>query len=824
MKNELQILVLEDVAADVVLIDHELRARGLACQTKRVETRDDFLRELEKNPPDLILSDHGLPAFDGFSALEIARERCPETPFIFVTSSMGEELAIDSLRSGATDYVLKSRISNLVPAIRRALRLAEERLKRRQAERELRESEERFRLLVSGVKDYAIVMLDPEGRISSWNSGADLVLGHRAYEAIGQHFQLFYRPEERTAGRPGADLGIAAAEGRFEDEGWRLRKGDSPFWAHVDIRALRDAEGRLRGFTQVTQDITERKRGEEALRKSEERFRRLVELSPDAVLVSDEGQIVFANPTACRLFGADEPHQLLGKQFSSFVVEAHRESIALRLKHTSSPASSDPWVPASAEHPAFTEENLLRLDGSRLSVEFAATSLRFEDKPAVQIILHDVTGQKAAAAALRESEARNTAILETSLDAVVSIDHKNTVREWNTAAEKIFGYRREEALGRRLESLIGPSGRPHKPRAGLGDFLASSVGQFVGRPVEAIARRKSGESFPIDITITQIPARDPPLFTAFIRDITDRKQYEEALRRSEGRKAAILETALDAVISFDEQGKVVEWNHAAETIFGYSREFALGRDIVELIEPRPTPDPSRQGVARLFQTGRGRLFGQRTEAIARRANGAEFPVELTVTRIPGDDPMTFTTFIRDITERRRTEEALRKSEERFRLLVEGIEDYAIYTLDLHGRITTWNAGAERIDGYRAPEIVGRRFHRIYTVEDRERKKPDQALAVATAEGRFQDECWQVRKDGSRYWATYIITALRDEQGKVNGFSKIARDITSRKQAEDEIRRLNSELEQRVEERSTELEAAYREMEAFSYSISHDLRS
>src|SRR5439155_16700479 len=101
-------------------------------QSKRVETRDEFMRELEHHPPDIILSDHGLPGFDGFTALAIARDRCPETPFIFVTGSMGEELAIDSLRSGATDYVLKTRISNLAPAIHRALGHAEERSRRRQ--------------------------------------------------------------------------------------------------------------------------------------------------------------------------------------------------------------------------------------------------------------------------------------------------------------------------------------------------------------------------------------------------------------------------------------------------------------------------------------------------------------------------------------------------------------------------------------------------------------------------------------------------------------------------------------------------------------------
>jgi PAS domain S-box-containing protein len=696
VKKELRILVLEDVAADVVLISHELKAGGLAFQAKRVETRDDFVRELEHEPPDLILSDHGLPAFDGFSALNIARDRCPDTPFIFVTGSMGEELAIDSLRSGATDYVLKTRMSNLVPAVQRALRLAHERMKRKQAETELRHSEERFRMLVSGVKDYAIFMLDLDGKISSWNAGAEHVLGHPARDVVGQHFGIFYRDQERQAGRPAQDLKVAATQGRFEDEGWRLRKGGAQFWAHVDIRALRDDDGKLRGYTQVTRDATERKRHQEALRKSEERYRRLIELCPDALLVLQEGEIAFGNTAAQTLLGANEPDQLLGKPFLDFIDAESRDAVGQRLKEIGERGTSAPWDQASAGHSGtaagFTEETLTRLDSSLVTVEMAATRLTFEDQPAVQVLLHDVSGQRRAAEALRESEARKTAILETSLDAIVSIDHKGFVREWNSAAEKMFGYRRDAALGARLETLIVPPATTKKYLPGLADYLMNGVGSLIGRPVEVMAKRANGEEFPIELALTQIPSSDPAFYTAFIRDIADRKDADEALRRSEARKAAVLETALDAIVSIDAEGKVIEWNPAAERIFGYSRELALGRDMAELVIPKPSHEPNRKGLARYLQSGRGRLLGHRTEMMALRANGAEFPVEITITRIPGE-PMVYTSFIRDITERRRTEEALRKSEERFRLLVEGVEDYAIYMLDTHGRITTWNAGA-----------------------------------------------------------------------------------------------------------------------------------
>ena len=135
---------------------------------------------------------------------------------------------------------------------------------------------------------------------------------------------------------------------------------------------------------------------------------------------------------------------------------------------------------------------------------------------------------------------------------------------------------------------------------------------------------------------------------------------------------------------------------------------------------------------------------------------------------------------------------MRRSEERFRLLVEGAKDYAIFMLDPQGHVATWNAGAERIKGYRADEIIGQHFSRFYPQEAIDRGWPAQELKVAAAEGRFEDEGWRVRKDGTRFWANVVITALHDEAGNLRGFSKITRDLTERKQAEENARRLVEE--------------------------------
>jgi PAS domain S-box-containing protein len=174
----------------------------------------------------------------------------------------------------------------------------------------------------------------------------------------------------------------------------------------------------------------------------------------------------------------------------------------------------------------------------------------------------------------------------------------------------------------------------------------------------------------------------------------------------------------------------------------------------------------------------------------------------------------------EIEQHLQVEEALRRSEERFRLLVEGVKDYAIFMLDPDGRIASWNAGAERINCYRAEEIVGKHFSCFYTQEDLQQGKPARELIVAATEGQYQEEGWRVRKDGSQFWANVLITALRDDAGELRGFAKVTRDVTERKRADERIEQLNVDLRQRL----AEVEAANRELEAFSYSVSHDLRA
>ncbi len=186
-------------------------------------------------------------------------------------------------------------------------------------------SEDRFRQLVDSVTDYAIFMLSPTGTVASWNAGAERIKGYRAEEIIGQHFSIFYPEQDVKAGKPEGELVTAARDGRYVEEGWRVRKNGEPFWAHVTITALRGPDGRLTGFAKVTRDVTELREANEALRQSEERMRLMVEAVRDYAIfrLDPDGRVASWNVGAERLKGyrADE---IIGQHFSVFYPEEER--------------------------------------------------------------------------------------------------------------------------------------------------------------------------------------------------------------------------------------------------------------------------------------------------------------------------------------------------------------------------------------------------------------------------------------------------------------------------------------------------------------------
>jgi len=246
-----------------------------------------------------------------------------------------------------------------------------------------------------------------------------------------------------------------------------------------------------------------------------------------------------------------------------------------------------------------------------------------------------------------------------------------------------------------------------------------------------------------------------------------------------------------AIYMLDPSGIVTSWNSGAERFKGYLPHEIIGEHFSRFYTEE---DRARNLPARVLETAtrEGKFEG---EGWRIRKDGSRFWAHVVVDTIrdPAGRLTGFAKITRDLTERKKAEDALRRSEQQFRMLVQGVTDYAIYMLNPDGFITSWNVGAQRIKGYAANEIIGQHFSRFYTQEDRERGEPKRTLETAAREGRFEREAWRVRKDGSRFWSHVIIDAIRDEDGELLGFAKITRDITERKAAQETLERTREVL-------------------------------
>ncbi len=261
MSKELRVLVIEDSPQDMALINHELRKAGMRFRSRRVDSGDAFLHELEHHPPDVILSDHGVPGFDGFAALAEARTRCPNTPFIFVTGAPREEAAARTLQTGADDYVLKSHLHLLAPAVERALHEAGARSTQMRLETALLDAEEHLQLLMEELTEHATFMLNAEGRIASWNPGAEKMLGHVPDKILGCDFADLFGSESTARGEPGELLESAVSNGRAQSHTALQRKAAGLHDFLTTVIALR-SDSTLRGFVCVLQDQMNRKQQE----------------------------------------------------------------------------------------------------------------------------------------------------------------------------------------------------------------------------------------------------------------------------------------------------------------------------------------------------------------------------------------------------------------------------------------------------------------------------------------------------------------------------------------------------------------------------------
>jgi PAS domain S-box-containing protein len=378
-------------------------------------------------------------------------------------------------------------------------------------------AERRLQLLIDAVTDYATCMLDRNGYVVNWNSGAERTKGYNENEIVGQYFAVFYTPEDQAAGHPEQALQAAAIQGAYREEGWRVRKDGQRFWARVVLEAIHDEQNQLLGFIDVTHDISAR-------RRDEERFRRVVESAPNAiVMVNSAGVIDMVNAQAESLFGYARS-ELLGKPIELLMPERFRHRHpGLRQLFLTDPRS---------RYMAGRDLFAVRKDGSEFPVEIGLNPIETDEGLMVLSSIVDISQRK-------RLEMRFRQVVESAPNAMVMVNQSGLIEMVNMQAERLFGYAREELLGRAIEDLVPSRFRTEHPEL-RGHFFGNLESRPMGAGRDLYALRKDGTEVPVEIGLNPIATEEGDMVLSAIVDISDRKQKEERIQDALREKDALL--------------------------------------------------------------------------------------------------------------------------------------------------------------------------------------------------------------------------------------------------------------------------------------------
>lgn len=598
------ILHLEDNSNDAELIREALRKEGIVCQLSQVWTREDFLAALGRGGFDLILADNSLPAFDGGAALGLAKEHCPDVPFIFLSGTMNGFVAAEGLRQGAADHVSKQELSRLAPSIRRAIEILRERGDRQRAESDL----ERFFCLSADL----LCVAGASGVLKRVNPAWERALGLEMASLCGKSIFEIVCPEDRAATRQTFDQALASRQ-PVTLENRVVRKGGGKVWLQWNLMPL-PAE---RLIYASARDVTERRLNEEALRASEARTRAVMESSLDCVVVIDEaGRMVEFNPAAEKTFGYTRS-EVLGRRLADLLV--------LSMHGV---CTSDDFVRQLARERGLiggrVEGLATRRDGTAFPIELAISRVGAGDERLFTACMRDITERRRA---------------ESEIEKLAAFPRYNPQAVMELSGEGTISYFNEAAL-----LLAKSTGRNHPS-----ELLPPDASAIVRGCLALGQRRLNHESIVGNRTLSwdffPIPAAG--IVHGYVADITERQRTEEQIRE----QAALLDKAQDAIVVRDLEQQVLFWNHGASRVFGWSAEEALGRSAIELI--------SKNSGAAFLDALQAVLAKGEWSGELRHLNkaGAEVVVDSrwTLVRDADGNPKAILTLSTDVTDKRKLE-------------------------------------------------------------------------------------------------------------------------------------------------------------------------
>ena len=762
----------------------------------------------------VVLLDVLMPGIGGFETAQAIRqnERSQHTPIIFVTASDIERHELEQgYALGAVDFLVKPLLPVAVQAkVRGFVDLFDDKHRAKQ-------EADQLRLLVHGTTDYAIFMLDQQGRIVTWNAGAERIKGYKADEIIGQHFTKFYPQDAIDRGWPEHELRVAAAEGRFEDEGWRIRKDGSRFWANVVITALRDEHGELRGFSKVTRDLTARKEAEESLRRSEERFRLLVETATDYAifLLDPQGHIASWNPGAERIkqYKADE---IIGQHFSKFYPP---EAIDRRWPEHE--------LKVAAAEGRFEDEGWrVRKDGTQFWANVVITALHDEGGNFVGFskITRDLTERKrseenarrlaeetAARQVTHQERERLRVTLASIGDAVISTDAEGRVDFLNPVAQELVGWKTEEAASRTLEDVFRIVNETTRQPVENPALRALKDGVIVGLANHTVLVAKDGKERPIDDCAAPIRDAGGGVVGSVLvfRDISERKRSEAAL--NERVRLLTLNAAVGtALVQADQLRPMLQ--RCAEALVdhlhgAFARIWTLNpeRDFLELQAsaglythldgPHSRVPVGQYKIGLIAQERRPHLtnavavdprvsdqkWAQREGMVA----FAGYPL-LVDNRLVGVMAMFARQPLSDATveamasvangiavgvERKVAEEERRRQQEWLRVTLASIGDAMIAT-DTHGRVTFLNGVAQELTGWTQQDAKDKPLEAVFVILNEKTRHPvenpvEKVLRDGVVVG-LGNHTVLIAKDGTERPIDDSAAPIRDVAGKMIG--------------------------------------------------------
>ncbi|MEW6665066.1 MAG: PAS domain S-box protein [Thermodesulfobacteriota bacterium] len=771
MGNPVRILHLEDDAADVELIQAMLEAADMSCTTTVVQTRDQYSDALNGEPYDVILADYRLPAYDGLSALRLAREVCPGVPFIFVSGTLGEDPAIEALTEGATDYVLKQKLSRLAPAINRALAEAENRRERRRAEEALRESEEKYRILFEMESDALLLMEAVTGRILDANRACTALYGYSRDELCRMNIADLSNEPEKT--REAVERRVRHVPLRYH------RKKDGTVFPVESVASNLEWKGQEVRIA-ATRDITERNRMENVLRESEERFRTLAEKSLVGVYIIQDGLFRYINPASAEMLGytVDEIMDRLGP--ADLLAEEDRERVldSIRLRTMGEMVS---------DHLEF---HVRRKDGVFRLVEAFGSRALHQGRYAVLGTLIDITERKASEERLFQATKRWEQTFDAVPDLIAILDNDYRIVQTNKAMAARMGLTPEGCSGQVCYKAVHgtdapPSFCPHarslrdgkehmvevsEPRLG-GDFIVStspifdSHGQMIGSVHVA-------------------------------RDITERKKAETALRTSQLQLTEAMDIAHIVYWEIDPASRTFVFNDPFYAFLGTTAEKEGGyRMAIEEYPKRFLPPEELGLVQRLVEQHRAGIdrevfFDVEHRVVRRDGEVRHALLRARVVRDGAGGIIRVYGALQDITERKRAAEELDRVNKRNRLLLESAGE-GIFGLDSKGRVTFVNPVAAAALGYGPEELIGASCHDL--IHSRradgtpilEKDCPmNSTLTHGEAHRVANDVFW--RKAGTCFPVEYTSTPIIENEVAV-GAVVTFRDITEQRELEKRFR-------------------------------------